>query len=108
MRNYYHRITAMGKLKEVNSLSSMPGFTSETIATRLLDEDTLIRRHIELGPPANPYMPTSQQQADVKVPAIAYFRHCLSNVVGYSVLKDVEVFQCGKGRQGRGEDLLKG
>jgi hypothetical protein len=43
----------------INSMSSTPGFTSETIATCLLDEDTPIRRHAELGQPANPYMPTS-------------------------------------------------
>ncbi|KAF8497425.1 hypothetical protein F5888DRAFT_1697650, partial [Russula emetica] len=81
IRNYYRLIVAKGKLKEddifavilLNSMgkhfgplqqtiiqmSSTPGFNSEVIATRLLDEDTLIRRRVELGQSANPYMPTS-------------------------------------------------
>lgn len=56
MRDYYRRIIAMGKFREDQPCTPV---TSETIATRLLDEDTPIRRHVELGQLANPYVPTS-------------------------------------------------
>ena len=81
MRNFYRRITAMGKFTDddiftvilmnsmnthfgplqqtINSMSSTPGFNSETIAARLVDEDNLIRRRVELGQSPNPYMPAS-------------------------------------------------
>ncbi|KAF8502338.1 hypothetical protein F5888DRAFT_1871875 [Russula emetica] len=39
----------------INSLSNSPNFNSEIIANWILDEDVLIRRHVETGQPANPY-----------------------------------------------------
>jgi hypothetical protein len=45
----------------IYSMSSTLGFTAKMIAMHLLDEDTLVHHHIELGQPANPYTlsPTS-------------------------------------------------
>src|SRR6266849_661094 len=77
LRSFWHRIIAMGPLTDddifsillmnglskhfgplqysIHSLSRTPNFSSETIATRILDEDSLIRRRVETGQPANPY-----------------------------------------------------
>ncbi len=77
LRTYYQRFLAMGDFKPdniftvmllnfvnknfgplqqtINSMSSSTNFNSKDIVNRLLDEDTLIRHHIELGQPANPY-----------------------------------------------------
>jgi hypothetical protein len=77
LRSYYERIAAMGTptldeifsvllmnamnknfgplQQSINSLSKSPNFSSETITSRLLDEDSLVRRRQELGQPADPY-----------------------------------------------------
>ena len=76
LRSYYHRIVAMGKIKDddifaaillhsmsgdflhlqqsVQNMTHLPNFNSEMIARRILEEDTLIRRRKELGQWVNP------------------------------------------------------
>jgi hypothetical protein len=87
VRGYYRRITAMGKITDdviftvillhsmsghfthlqqaVQNMAQLPNFNSDMVAKRILDEDALIRRRLELGQPANPtaHLSLSNQSA---------------------------------------------
>ena len=77
LRTYFHRISVMGPLKPddifavmllnamnenfgplrqtIHTLASSSNFTSEMIATRMLEEDKYILERVNAGQPANPY-----------------------------------------------------
>ena len=42
--------------QSIYSLSSLPSFHSEMIVNRMLNKDSLVRRRVELGQAANPYV----------------------------------------------------